>query len=141
MFINSYEKPADFLEGTSNHHPLIKSAYVRKSMDGGISNEQDLRSLFLGALPILGSIRGLARLYSVWSVKDRSGDAQKDVTAHTIVGILEVLGFGPIFLALNIALAVIGIFSIIAIGVIGLFCHGIKCGVKFLTKPCLPNKC
>ncbi|MEF9497070.1 hypothetical protein [Chlamydia sp. 04-14] len=141
MFINSYETPSDFLEGTSNHPECIKSAYIRKRPNGNISNQQDMKASFLGALPILGTLRGLARLYSVWSVKDRSGDAQKDVIAHTIVGVLEVLGFGPIFLALNIAAVIIGIFVIIAVGVIGLLCQGIKCGVKFLTKPCLPNRC
>ncbi|SYX09051.1 hypothetical protein C834K_0597 [Chlamydia poikilotherma] len=126
MFINSYENPNTFLERTSNHPSFIKSAYAR--YDRGIRSplKEDLKSLLLGALPISGSIRGLARLYSIYSVKDRSKDSKKDVITHTVIGILEFLGFGALLLVLSIVLTIIGIFFLIAVGTIGLCCQSLK---------------
>ncbi|SYX09050.1 hypothetical protein C834K_0596 [Chlamydia poikilotherma] len=58
-----------------------------------------LKSSLLSLLPILGSIRTLARLYSIYSVKDRSKDITSTLTVHTLVGIFETLGpdIVPIF--------------------------------------------
>ncbi|WP_375793470.1 hypothetical protein O1W69_05070 [Chlamydia sp. 12-01] len=136
MFINSYQKPTDFLAGTINHPNLIKSAYVRDNVTAQIISEKDLKSLLLSTIPILGTIRGIARLYSIWSVKDRSQDSTKDLIVHTSIGILEILGLGLFRLVLDISLAVLGILIFIAIGITALVFHIVKKSISFLTKPC-----
>ncbi|AFS21836.1 hypothetical protein [Chlamydia psittaci] len=110
MFV-TYPTHASFIEGTRNHPHLLKSAYVRTqtpssaqiSEPTGVSShlecwvlidKENLKSTILNSIPILGTIRGLARLYSIYSVKDRSCDATANTVMHTTTGILETLGLG-----------------------------------------------
>ncbi|WP_375793472.1 hypothetical protein O1W69_05080 [Chlamydia sp. 12-01] len=109
MFNLSYPTNADFLWDASNNHPnLFKTAYVRDRQGINchlscwfISDDKDLKSTLLSAVPILGTIRGMARLYSIYAVKDRSNDRIIDIVIHTITGILETLGLGILLLAVK----------------------------------------
>ncbi|MEF9497073.1 hypothetical protein [Chlamydia sp. 04-14] len=111
-----HETSLDFLNQTRNHPQFVKNAYVRNAPIGfaprlrmGVEDitlfsSSALTSSLLSSLPILGTIRGLARLYSVWSVKDRRNDHFKDQVTHTLLGIFEVLGLGAALLVVKIAI-------------------------------------
>ncbi|MEF9497069.1 hypothetical protein [Chlamydia sp. 04-14] len=109
MLTTNYATSFDFIEGTINHPSLIKSAYVRNNtgIDSHldcwlIDGKENLENTILSALPILGTIRGLARLYSIYSVKDRSEDTKANTIIHTITGVLEALGLGIFILIAKI---------------------------------------
>ncbi|SYX09052.1 hypothetical protein C834K_0598 [Chlamydia poikilotherma] len=109
--LTRYETSSDFVLGTENHPEWIKSAYARYNrgirsssplLDLFLDGKKSLISSALSSLPVLGSIRGLARLYSIYSVKDRSEDSKKNTVFHTIASILEILGLGIFMLIAKI---------------------------------------
>ncbi|WP_348662623.1 hypothetical protein [Chlamydia vaughanii] len=122
MFL--YANSSDFVDSRNQTPKLISSAFVRtpyglKSVKKSLTIVLDtegqykcpdlfslrsgsLLSAVLNAVPILGNIRGLARLYSVWAVKDRSKEAKVSQTIHTVLGILETLGLGILVLIFRI---------------------------------------
>ncbi|WP_375793471.1 hypothetical protein O1W69_05075 [Chlamydia sp. 12-01] len=106
----------DFKENTANHPNLLKTAYVRSSMTINshteclfIDSKDNLISTLLNVVPILGTIRGMARLYSIYAVKDRSEDKTSDIIVHTITGILEILGLGILLFIAKIIILAMGI--------------------------------
>ncbi|WP_041467955.1 hypothetical protein [Chlamydia felis] len=109
MFIHTYKTPEDFVNAVSHHNCLISSAYSRVYPDGRLTEEENIIPQILSSIPILGTIRGLARLYSIWSVQDRSKDSKARLIKHTTVGVLETLGLGVVYLALCIVLAALAI--------------------------------
>ncbi|BAE81194.1 hypothetical protein [Chlamydia felis Fe/C-56] len=111
MFIHTYKTPKDFVNAARYHNGLILSAYSRVLPDGHITGEGSLTSKILSSIPILGTIRGLARLYSIWSVKDRSRDPTTKLIKHTIIGVLETLGLGVVYIALDIVITVLAILA------------------------------
>ncbi|ADZ18797.1 hypothetical protein [Chlamydia psittaci] len=122
MLIKSYDTPADFIQQTANAPYLIKSAFARKGLDGQIMYSHDMQSvkevmlsLLVSSVPILGTIRGLARMYSLWSVKDRSQDSVRSLSQHSTIAIFEILGLAPLLLALQISSMVSASILILAI--------------------------
>ncbi|AFS20703.1 MULTISPECIES: hypothetical protein [Chlamydia] len=110
MLIKSYNTPADFIEQTTSAPYLIKSAFARKGSNGEIIQIHDresinevMLSVLISSIPILGTIRGLARMYSLWSVKNRSLDTARDLGQHSTIAIFEILGLAPLLLALQIS--------------------------------------
>ncbi|MEF9520066.1 hypothetical protein SBV45_03845 [Chlamydia crocodili] len=124
----SYDTSFNFMEGTARHPSFIKSAYARNSTGVNshiecllLDSNKNLLSTILSAVPILGTIRGLARLYSVWSVKDRSEDSKTNIIIHTVTGILETLGLGIFILIAKIlilALTILVFFTGTKLGLI-----------------------
>ncbi|BAE81195.1 hypothetical protein [Chlamydia felis Fe/C-56] len=126
MCIRRYETPEKFIDAIHNRNGLISGAYSRVYPDGHIATGVRIRSQLLSSIPILGTIRGLARLYSIWSVKDRSDDSTLKLIKHTIIGVLETLGLGIIHFALCIVLTVLAILS-------GMLCN-------FVLQCCSPTR-
>ncbi|QXE27033.1 hypothetical protein [Chlamydia buteonis] len=126
MLINSYATPADFIAKTRNSPTLIKSAFARQGLKGRITKIIDftsvkagLNSLLISSIPVLGTIRGFARIYSIYSVKDRSQDSTLGLIRQTILGTIEIAGFAPALLVLLIAtLAALIILSVALVIVI-----------------------
>ncbi|QEM73914.1 hypothetical protein DZK34_02955 [Chlamydia abortus] len=120
MLIKRYDTPADFIEQTAGAPYLIKSAFARQGWNGNIIQTQDKESIkevmfsvLVSSIPILGTIRGLARMYSLWSVKDRSLDTNRHLAQYSIIAAFEILGLAPLLLALQIS-------SIAAASILGL---------------------
>ncbi|WP_348662620.1 hypothetical protein [Chlamydia vaughanii] len=113
MFLKTHDNGMDFYADTAHHHKLLKDAYVRGigSLEDPIKritvNGESLKSNLLSSLPILGTIRGLACLYSIWGVKDRSRDTHASLAIHTTVGTIEALGLGVILIPIKIIITVI----------------------------------
>ncbi|AAP05321.1 hypothetical protein [Chlamydia caviae] len=112
----TYETGLDFLHQTRKYPCFVRSAFAREAQMGQepylrlgivdltLISSNDLKLSLLNSIPILGTIRGLARLYSVWSVKDRSKDRVKDLVTHTFLGIFETLGLGVGLLVMKIVI-------------------------------------
>ncbi|WP_348662629.1 hypothetical protein [Chlamydia vaughanii] len=101
MFLCSFPDSFAFIRGIQTHPSVIKSAYVRglyklNSFGGHflMLDCNSLKSGLLSCVPILGTIRGIATLYSIWAVKDKSKDSCFNLFAHTVLGVLETLGLG-----------------------------------------------
>ncbi|WP_375793469.1 hypothetical protein O1W69_05065 [Chlamydia sp. 12-01] len=112
MFTSRYSSHLAFKEKTAHHPEWIKSGYAT-NLESTESHElcwiivsyQSLKASLLSSIPILGSIRGLARLYSVWSVKGTIEQINNTII-HTITGVLEFLGLGAILLVVKIVITV-----------------------------------
>ncbi|AFS24957.1 membrane protein [Chlamydia psittaci] len=136
MLIKSYDKPADFIEQTAGTPYLIKSAFARKGLGGQIIQTHDMQSIkevmlsvLISSIPVLGTIRGLARMYSLWSVKDRSLDTVQSLSQHSTIAIFEILGLAPLLLALQVS-------SMAAVAILGLAIFLViltVCGIGFLA--------
>ncbi|AUS60027.1 hypothetical protein [Chlamydia abortus] len=151
MLIKRYDTPADFAEQTAGAPYLIKSAFSRQGWNGNIIKTQDKESIkevmfsvLVSSIPILGTIRGLARMYSLWSVKDRSLDTTRNLTQHSIIAAFEILGLAPLLLALQISLiaaaSILGLaifLVIVAVGGTGFLAY---CGITKLIE-CVNNSC
>ncbi|WP_348662622.1 hypothetical protein [Chlamydia vaughanii] len=111
-FFNDFVHKHDFISSASS-----RGCYTLKSISRRLTintfphyfplNSGSFQSALLSAIPILGNIRGLISLYSIWCVKDRSNDSWSGLIIHTILGILETLGLGICLLALRIVLTVL----------------------------------
>ncbi|WP_348662634.1 hypothetical protein [Chlamydia vaughanii] len=116
MFINKYGNNLQFLTQTSSQLSLFRFGFVREA--AGIRNIRDewdpaihhspfisscdKRSLeLMRPMPILGTILGLGRVYSVWSTKDSEDDIKNKIL-HTVTGIVEILGLGIVLLVAKI---------------------------------------
>ncbi|MEF9497071.1 hypothetical protein [Chlamydia sp. 04-14] len=122
MFISKYATHLEFKEKTAHHPNWIKSGYIRdlESTESHrncwiIIDYENLKASLLSSIPILGTIRGLARLFHVWSIKG-SVEQINNTIIHTITGILETLGLGVVLLVFRITL------TAIFIPIIILFC-------------------
>ncbi|WP_375793598.1 hypothetical protein O1W69_00495 [Chlamydia sp. 12-01] len=60
-----------------------------------------LKHSLLSALPVIGSIMGLIKLFSVWSVNLR-GESKGKILAYTVTGLMEFCGLGIVTLVLKI---------------------------------------
>ncbi|MEF9520063.1 hypothetical protein SBV45_03860 [Chlamydia crocodili] len=129
-----YNTNAEFTEKTKNHPYLIRTAYSRTNEI--IGAKEAWTHMVLSSLPILGTIRGLARLYSIYSVKDRSEDTTSALIVHTLVGIFETLGLGIVLMIIPISL----IFLNIILAFIKTLFEFIRRGICNLKRLCLPNK-
>ncbi|AAP05326.1 hypothetical protein CCA_00584 [Chlamydia caviae GPIC] len=118
MFIERYQNNRDFVNATRDVSPLLKSSFVRKShyvrsiseewnltTRNGVFSKTNLQEI-KKATPLLGTILGLGRLYSVWSTKDNI-TSKKELVLHTLTGVVETLGLGIILLIAKIMLTVI----------------------------------
>lgn len=118
MFIERYQNNRDFINATKYVCPLLKSSFVRGSRGvqpicvewtlttrNSIFSKTNLQEIKKAA-PLLGTILGLGRLYSVWSTKDRT-TSKKELLLHTLTGIVETLGLGIILLIAKITLTAI----------------------------------
>ncbi|SYX09056.1 hypothetical protein C834K_0602 [Chlamydia poikilotherma] len=114
MFINTYNSSEEFYNTTQNFPTLFKLGFIRDQFglkdwkfDWLISNDiEDLDSdgifiQILRALPIIGTVMGISRIYSVWSTNTLD-DSLKDKIIHTIVGLIETCGLGVITLIMKI---------------------------------------
>ncbi|MEF9497072.1 hypothetical protein [Chlamydia sp. 04-14] len=130
-----YNTHAEFANQTGNHPYLIRTAYSRTHSE--IVQEKEVwMNMILSSVPILGTIRGLARLYSIWSVKDKSEDTTSALIIHTLVGIFETLGLGVVLIIVPIFF----IFMNIVLGFIRLLFALIGRSICNLKRLCLPNK-
>ncbi|AFS24870.1 hypothetical protein [Chlamydia psittaci] len=120
MFINKYPNNQDFLHATREHCSLFRSGFVRNptgikpiaqewhlAIHSGVLSKSNILEI-KKATPILGTIMGLGRLYSVWSTEDSIVD-KKELLLHTLTGMIETLGLGIILLIAKIIRAVINI--------------------------------
>ncbi|WP_348662625.1 hypothetical protein [Chlamydia vaughanii] len=118
MCLKIYDSSFDFVVGTSRHSIILQSAYVRKasglkslakrltvqrSLKNPLSSGS-LRVAVLNSIPILGTIRGLACLYSIWGVKDNDESSKCSLAIHTSFAILETLGLGIVVLLIRIVI-------------------------------------
>ncbi|QEM73918.1 hypothetical protein DZK34_02985 [Chlamydia abortus] len=114
MFINKYPNNQDFLSGTREYCPLFRSGFVRNPTGiQPIAQEWHADVLSTSSIleikkatPILGTIMGLGRLYSVWSTEDSLVNT-KELLLHTLTGIIETLGLGILLLIAKILYVVI----------------------------------
>ncbi|ASD30705.1 membrane protein [Chlamydia abortus] len=127
MFINQYHDNTEFNQSTQNYPTLFRLGFVRDQF--GLKSwtiewifSDDIEDLdadgviiqVLRALPIIGVILGIGKLYSVWST-DTLEDNRKDKIILTLTGIIEICGLGIITLIMKIlynALAHILIFCL-----------------------------
>ncbi|BAE81188.1 hypothetical protein [Chlamydia felis Fe/C-56] len=114
MLIDRYSNNYNFCEGTKDHFFLFRSGFVRdlrglRSLKGewnlsiarGICSKTNMHEIGK-TLPIIGTILGLGRLYSVWSTKDDKSSKIR-LFLHTLTGVIETLGLGIIILIAKIA--------------------------------------
>ncbi|MEF9520064.1 hypothetical protein SBV45_03855 [Chlamydia crocodili] len=113
MFISKYATHLEFKEKTTHHPNWIKSGYIRDLESTAshrncwiILDYDNLKASFLSSMPGLGTIRGLARLYNVWSIKGTVEQINNTII-HTITGILETLGLGIVLLVFRITLTAV----------------------------------
>ncbi|SYX08687.1 hypothetical protein C834K_0209 [Chlamydia poikilotherma] len=71
------------------------------SSDWDLMKSNALKNSALAALPLIGSIMGLIKLFSVWSVNLR-GESKRKILAYTITGLMEFCGLGIVTLVLKI---------------------------------------
>lgn len=127
MFINTYHDNTEFNQSTQNYPTLFRLGFVRDQF--GLKSwaiewifSDDIEDLdadgviiqVLRALPIIGAILGIGKLYSVWST-DTLEDNRKDKIILTLTGIIEISGLGISTLIMKIlynALAHIFIFCL-----------------------------
>ncbi|WP_244983115.1 hypothetical protein [Chlamydia buteonis] len=69
--------------------------------DWNLKNSIARRNSVLAAFPLVGSIMGLTKLFSVWSVNLRE-DSIKKIFVYTITGLMEFCGLGIVTLALKL---------------------------------------
>ncbi|SYX09057.1 hypothetical protein C834K_0603 [Chlamydia poikilotherma] len=113
MFIDRYPNNWNFSLRTKNHGSLIRSSFVRNqfgvqpihrewniSTKNGVFSKANILEIKKAA-PILGTIMGLGRLYSVWSTKDHT-TSKIQLLLHTLTGVVETLGLGIILLIAKI---------------------------------------
>ncbi|MEF9520062.1 hypothetical protein SBV45_03865 [Chlamydia crocodili] len=148
--LSLYETNLDFFNQTRKHPCLMKNAYVREAStshtpclrmgieDITLFSCSSLKSSVLSSLPILGTIRGFARLYSTWSVKDRSNDQLKDQVTHTLLGIFEVLGLGAALLVVKIAITALIYISFVLFMLFGMFYE--IASTQFQKLPCFAKQ-
>lgn len=72
------------------------------SEDADLRKASALKHSLLAALPVIGSIIGLVKLFSVLSVRDRGEDPASTRAYYLVTGCLEVLGLGLLLLVLKI---------------------------------------
>ncbi|WP_348662627.1 hypothetical protein [Chlamydia vaughanii] len=114
MLFTTYQNSRDFVNQARNHPKILVLNYSRcpKGLENYIYSVtlydcDAVKSALLTCIPVLGTILGLARLYSVWSVKDRSQDSCKELTIYTLIGIMETLGLGLLLLPIRIIASII----------------------------------
>ncbi|MEF9520072.1 hypothetical protein SBV45_03815 [Chlamydia crocodili] len=113
MFIDRYPNNWNFSIRTRNSCSLLRSGFVRTylgvqpinrewniSTRDGIFSKANMLEI-KKATPILGTIMGLGRLYSVWSTKDNT-TSKIQLLLHTLTGVIETLGLGIILLIAKI---------------------------------------
>ncbi|WP_434602046.1 hypothetical protein [Chlamydia crocodili] len=113
MFIDRYPNNWNFWIHTKSSCSLFRSGFVRNSRgvqhihrewnistSNGVFSKANMLEI-KKATPILGTIMGLGRLYSVWSTKDRI-TSKTELLLHTLTGIIETLGLGIILLIAKI---------------------------------------
>ncbi|SFV99794.1 Uncharacterised protein [Chlamydia abortus] len=69
--------------------------------DWDLKNPIARRNSLLAAFPLVGSIMGLTKLFSAWSVNLRE-DSIKKIFVYTITGLMEFCGLGIVTLALKL---------------------------------------
>ncbi|SPN73376.1 hypothetical protein C10C_0196 [Chlamydia serpentis] len=110
-----YTSTKEFIQGTQNFCPLFKYGFVRHEYKGQLDMEDaahdwdfleppsTYKRTLLATIPLVGSIIGLGRLFSIWSIKDPEDTKEsKSIFWHTLCGILELLGLGIIAFILKI---------------------------------------
>ncbi|WP_375793477.1 hypothetical protein O1W69_05105 [Chlamydia sp. 12-01] len=121
MFINTYNNNDEFHNATQNYPKIFKLGFVRD--DSSLiswkyeccfsPDPEDFFDLdgfgtqMLRALPIIGTIMGMGRIYSAWSTNARS-DRLKDKITHTLVGLIEICGLGIVTLIMKIFHFILG---------------------------------
>ncbi|WP_232500664.1 hypothetical protein [Chlamydia felis] len=71
------------------------------SCDWDLTRPAALKNSLLAAIPIVGSVMGLIKLFSVWSVKFQDESISK-ILVYTFTGFLEFYGLGIVVLLLKI---------------------------------------
>ncbi|SPN73373.1 hypothetical protein C10C_0193 [Chlamydia serpentis] len=104
-----YNNSTEFSE--NNYKSAFQCTFVRDL--GGLRpvNKETFGSVFLRAIPIIGIITGIGRLYSALSTRDVR-DNPKSKFYHIVLGILEVLGLGIIHLILKTILSFLSLLSL-----------------------------
>ncbi|ACZ33203.1 conserved hypothetical protein [Chlamydia pneumoniae LPCoLN] len=110
-----YANTLEFIQGTQSLCPLFKYGFVRHHNKGQLeiedaSHDWDFleppstwKRTLLAAIPILGSIIGLGRLFSIWSIREpQDSQEYKSIFWHTLCAVLEILGLGIVALILKI---------------------------------------
>ncbi|AFS28143.1 hypothetical protein [Chlamydia psittaci] len=114
MFINRYHDNTEFNQATQNYPKLFRLGFVRDqfglkywAIEWIFSDEIDdldadgLIIQVLRALPIVGAIMGIGKIYSVWST-DTFEDNRRDKIIFTLTAIIEICGLGILTLILKI---------------------------------------
>ncbi|AAP05325.1 hypothetical protein [Chlamydia caviae] len=114
MFINTYRDNSEFNHTTQNYPTLFKLGFVRDefglkrwnyewilSIDIDDLDADGIAVQILRALPLIGTVMGLSRIYSVWST-DTFDDNLKDKIIHTLAGLIETCGLGLITLIMKV---------------------------------------
>ncbi|MEF9496612.1 MULTISPECIES: hypothetical protein [Chlamydia] len=71
------------------------------SYDWDLTNPTALKNSALAVIPVIGSIIGLIKLFSVWSVNLR-GESKRKILVYTVTGLMEFCGLGIVTLVLKI---------------------------------------
>ncbi|AAP04947.1 hypothetical protein [Chlamydia caviae] len=71
------------------------------SYDWDLTHPFALKNSVLAAIPLIGSIMGLIKLFTVWSVSPY-GESKVKIATYTITGLMELCGLGIVLLALKI---------------------------------------
>lgn len=126
MLIKTYRTNHDFIIGTATHSPWIRSAYQRGNflanfMDRLVIIDFDsLKTSLLNSVPVLGTLRGLASIYSTWAVKEREYESVLQLTMHTLIGIVEALGLGLLLTLCKIIITALCIITLYSLSLLGL---------------------
>ncbi|WP_434602044.1 hypothetical protein [Chlamydia crocodili] len=113
MFIDRYPDNESFFNATQHYYSLLRSGFVRNphgvrsickewniSTSNGVFSKANMLEI-KKATPILGTIMGLGRLYSIWSTKDHT-TSKIQLLLHTLTGVVETAGLGIILLIAKI---------------------------------------
>lgn len=135
MLCCRYKDSCEFVIQNCSRHPLVRLGFVRQSSGLISALSFSWLRVALASLPIVGSILGLSRLYSVWST-NHAKDSKVRYVGHTLIGIVESVGLGGIFLVALITLILLQIvFVLLTIWVISPLYHIILKGMN----RCLPQ--
>ncbi|AAP05324.1 hypothetical protein [Chlamydia caviae] len=109
-FIYKYKNNTEFFCDNQNACWLFKQGFIRSDTqllpytldwEIDITHTDEIKELIIRCVPIVGSILGFGKIYSLWSTRDPT-DRYKDILFHTLSGVLETLGLGIVALSLKI---------------------------------------
>ncbi|WP_201456957.1 hypothetical protein [Chlamydia sp. 17-3921] len=108
-----YKNSKDFFNKTASWPQCVKDGFVRRKTGLNPFYNSSWKKVAKASLPILGSIMGFARIYSVLSTKRSIYESHYLRIGHTLIGFIELLGLGSIFFAIIIVFIIFQILYII----------------------------